>query len=138
MGTTISKREPIYIIDFIDNNHFLKSVFPSGLDNVFIGQFGLDQTHFSLSIHVYDKPDVEVKKWGVWGCTYNIIVIHMLGVDVNHIKIQGWNKFVPAPLVCWRHGGEIFISCNAEGQLFEISCSGLIFQKSSTYSLEKE
>lgn len=79
----------------------------------------------------------KLKNGGVGG-TYNIIVIHMLGVDVSHIKIQGWNKFVPAPLVCWMHGEEIFIICNAEGHVFEISCFGLIFQKSSTYSLEME
>ena len=138
MGITISERYPINLIDVVDNNYFLKGIYPLGLSSVFIGQFGLDQTQFSLNFHVYEKPEIEVKKWGVWGINYNVIVIHMLGANVGDIKIQNWDSFTSAPLICWSDGRKIFISCNVEDQIFEISCSELVFQNSSTYILSGE
>ncbi|MFY1663990.1 hypothetical protein [Pseudomonas sp. Pseu.R1] len=120
-------------VDCVDNNIFLKSIFPSGVGDVLVGQFGLDQGQFSLNIHVFKKPFKEVAKWGVWGVNYDAIVIKLLGAGVSDIKIDNWNGFVPAPLKCWVRGDRLFLSCQTEEQVFEISCFGLAFQSGSTY-----
>jgi hypothetical protein len=133
MTAIIAKASPLFFIDCIDSNVFLKSIFSTGLGDVLVGQFGLDQGQFSLNIHVHKRPEKEVKKWGVWGVNYDVIVIQLLGSGVEDIKIQNWERFNPAPLVCRVEGGRLFISCKADEQLFQISCSGLVFQKCSTY-----
>lgn len=133
MGTTTTEEKKIDFVDCVDNNFFLQSIFPSGLGDVLVGQFGLDQGRFSLNIHVFKKPHKEVAKWGVWGVDYDVIVIRLLGAGVDDISIRNWRKFTPAPLLCWISEGRLFIKCQSEAQMFEISCFGLVFQSGSTY-----
>jgi hypothetical protein len=67
MVTTATEDSQVEFIDCIDNNLFLQSIFSSGLNDVLVGQFGLDQGQFSLNIHVNKRPEKEVKKWGGLG-----------------------------------------------------------------------
>jgi hypothetical protein len=133
MDTTTTDVVYKNFVDCVDNNIFLQSVFPSGLGDVLVGQFGLDEGQFSLNIHVFKQPDREIKKWGIWGVNYNVVVIKLLGAGVDDIAIRNWQSYTSGPLLCWIIEDRLFINCQPEGRFFEISCSGLIFQSCSTY-----
>jgi len=133
MDTTIADVVYKNFVDCVDNNIFLQSVFPSGLGDVLVGQFGLDEGSFSLNIHVLKQPDREIKKWGIWGVNYDVIVIKLLGSGVDDITIRNWQKLTAGPLLCWIRENRLFINCQSEGRFFQISCSGLIFQSGGTY-----
>lgn len=133
MDTTITEVKYVEFVECADRNYFLRSIFPSGLGDVLVGQFGLDRGQFYLNIHVFEKPDKDIKKWGVWGVNYDVIVINLLGERVNDIKIQNWERFTTAPLLCWFEKERLFINCQSGDQIFEISCAGVIFQSCSTY-----
>jgi hypothetical protein len=121
------------IIDCIDNNTFLKSIFPAGIEEGLIGQFGLDQGRFSINIHTKTKPAKPVAKWGVWGEDYNVIVIEMLGTGLMQIDIQNWDKYESASITCKKNEMELQLTYGANDWALRLKCRGLAFQKCSTY-----
>lgn len=121
------------IIDYIDNNKHLKTLFPHGVEEVLVGQFGLDQGRFSLNLHVYTKPAQETPKWGIWGRDYDVIVIQLLGVGLGEINIRNWDNFKSGVLTCEKRDGTLFLSYDVDECAFKISCRGLALQKCSTY-----
>jgi hypothetical protein len=121
------------IIDCIDNNTFLKSIFPAGIEEGLIGQFGLDQGRFSIKIHTKTKPAKLVAKWGVWGEDYDVIVIEMLGTGLMQIDIQNWDKYEIASITCKKNEMELQLTYGANDWAFRLKCRGLAFQKCNTY-----
>lgn len=81
--------------NFIKTHVFLGKLFPEGLDcnDVFVGGIQLKGTGSAvLSIHARSKPSISVKKWGVWGIDYNIIVIDLVLSDILSLNISNWGN----------------------------------------------
>jgi hypothetical protein len=133
MGITTTKRRKMNIIESIDNNLFLKKIFPEGIGDALIGQFGLDRGRFSVNIHTHAKPAKETHKWGIWGKNYNVIVIELLGEGLTQIEIQNWDKFESMLIHCDKNEDDITISSGRDDWAFKVCCKSLTFQKCSTY-----
>lgn len=121
------------IIDCVDNNFFLRKIFPTGVDEALVGQFGLDQGRFSLTLHIRSKPAVETPKWGGWGVNYDVIAFEMIGGGIGEIEVHNWNGFGFAAISCKVHNDKIFIEVADSNWSFKLSCAVLVFQRSSTY-----
>lgn len=121
------------VIDCIDNNLFLKKIFPEGIKNFLIGQFSLDQGQFTLKIHTRLKPAVETAKWGSWGKNYDVIVLEMIGVGIREVEINNWNGFDFAEATCSRQGNNLLIELSGIDWSFTLSCLALTYQRGSTY-----
>ena len=121
------------IIDCIENNLFLKKIFPDGLEEVLVGQFGLEEGRFSITLHTRSKPASETAKWGVWGKNYDVIAFELMGGGIKEIEIQNWDAFDFAPLACHRSGNELLVELIGSNWSFKLSCAVLVFQRSSTY-----
>jgi hypothetical protein len=82
------------IIEYIERNHFLKELFPNGFETpVLIGKIELQtDDRVILCIHTRQQPYKEISKWGVWGETYNTIVIEILGQFIKKIDIKNWQN----------------------------------------------
>jgi hypothetical protein len=123
------------ITNYIHNNIFPSRIFPNGIPYAKIGQFGLDQGRFTFSIHIKNKPAIEVKKWGTWGENYNVIVLELSGHNIHGIEINNWNGFDFAALTCNGTRENLSISISGTDWNFKIFCRDLLFQRSSTYIL---
>lgn len=121
------------IIDCIENNFFLKKVFPEGINEVLVGQFGLDQGRFCLTLHARVKPAKETPKWGVWGEDYNVIAFEMLGSGISGIEIKNWSEFGFATVNCFKCKNDLTIELVDGDWSFKLSCAILVFQKSCAY-----
>ena len=82
------------ILDMIYNNTFLKELFPDGLEStVLIGHINFDlNKKISLSIHTKQKPLKIVKKWGIWGEDYDVIVIEIYGISCYKTILKNWEN----------------------------------------------
>jgi len=121
------------IIDCIDNNIFLKKIFPYGVHSFLVGQFALDQGQFSINIHIKSKPAIEILKWGTWGEHYDVIVFEMIGVGIRKIEINNWNGFDFAEATCTEQDNELTIELSGADWSFSISCLALTYQRGNTY-----
>ncbi|AWK42817.1 MULTISPECIES: hypothetical protein [Photorhabdus] len=123
------------IIEVI-NNKFLISLFPEGLkDDILLGQVGLDiADQVSLNIHVTQRPEKEVAKWGVWGKDYNVIVIKIIGQFLRKVEIVNWQKITSSELIFLEKGD--FYSFNLKGDEWSVSLEleALTFQRCDIYS----
>lgn len=121
------------IIDCIHNNIFLKKIYPEGINNFLVGQFALDQGHFTIKIHTKLKPAIEVPKWGSWGEDYDIIVFEMVGVGIGEIEIKNWDGFDFAEAKCQERENDLLIQLSGINWSFLLSCTSLTYQRGSTY-----
>lgn len=123
------------VIDMIDGNLFLKRIFPDGLKgSMYIGQFGLNVAgQFGLNIHTRQKPVFEIPKWGVYGESYDVLVIELLGSGAKNIKIENWINADFADFNFSKKGGDICISASEADWGFEAIVERLNFQRCSTY-----
>jgi len=121
------------IIDCVDNNFFLKKIFPDGVSEALVGQFGLDQGRFSLTLHTRSKPATETPKWGIWGKNYDVIAFEMLGGGIGEIEVHNWDAFDFAAINCEMNNNKIVIEVTGSNWSFKLSCTVLVFQRSSTY-----
>lgn len=123
------------IIEFIYHDFFLKKIYPEGLSKFLrIGQFGLqDAGTFSMSIHTKQRPALEIAKWGVYGQSYDVIVIHLLGSGAKDINISNWINTRFAFFDVSREGGDIRIQAHESDWAFDITVASLSFQSCSTY-----
>ena len=82
------------IVNLIYHNSFLNELFPNGLEpNVLIGQVDLDRCgRLRLDLHTRQKPSKEIKKWGIWGEDYDVIVIHLHGTALGETHLENWEK----------------------------------------------
>lgn len=127
--------EAMNLIDVISRNHFLKEIFPEGLQaSLLIGQIGFDLgNRFSLNIHTKQRPAKAIAKWGAWGKDYDTVVICMLGQLVGDIVISNWDQVDYAQLICEQIGDRHLISTRNEGWEVQLSFGSLVFQECRTY-----
>src|ERR1700712_4580793 len=123
------------LIDGILNGEFLHIIFPDGLkEDVYVGHLGLDPgADFSLNIHVKQKPNREIAKWGVWGENYDTIVIALLGTRIDDIQISGW-KNIDFQKINYTYDNERY-RLESEGMEWKIQFTfqTLTFQQCRTY-----
>jgi hypothetical protein len=123
------------IIECINRNLFLKNLFPDGLtEDVLRGQLELKSSGtFGLNIHTFQQPSQEIKKWGVRGQDYEVIVIKLLGSGIADIGIKNWKNITYAKLDCQIENSWIHLS--SSGQFWEVGiyCQSLTFQGCETY-----
>lgn len=56
------------IVDIIDNNFFLKQLYPKGLQNFCLSHIKIDCFgNIELILQTEEKPNIEIKKWKEWG-----------------------------------------------------------------------
>lgn len=123
------------IIDYIDNNLFLKKLFPAGLNgDALIGQVGLSLgNRLLINIHTKQQPTVEVSKWGKWSQDYDVIVIELLGLCGELVSITNWKDVAYGKILTKEENRKLFISQSTDICKVEIECDGLIFQRCTTY-----
>ena len=81
------------ILDIIDNNLFLKKLYPDGLFNFYIGKIELNTfNRLTIVFHLREKPAINIAKWGEWGKEYDIITAEFIGSDVKKIQINNWQN----------------------------------------------
>lgn len=135
MGTIITSSSNF--LECVGNSPFIEGIYPEGIGQVLIGQFGLDQGRFTVNVHVYTKPAKEIPKWGLWGKNYNVVVLEFLGDGLKNIIIDNWEGFGRAELLCRKEGCLFSLSQKAVDWEFEVSFGILAFQKSSVYIDER-
>jgi len=123
------------LIEFIYHDFFLQKIYPEGLSEfVRIGQFGLqDAGTFSMSIHTKQRPAMEIAKWGVYGRSYDVIVINLLGSGAKDINISNWINTGFAFFDFSREGEDLRIHARESEWAFDITVASLSFQSCSTY-----
>jgi len=131
MDTTIINNS--IFLECTGNNFFIKGLYPNGFGEVLIGQFGLDLGRFSISIHIHIEPAKKIAKWGVWGKDYDVLVLEFTGDGLKDIKIDNWNEFGKAELLCRKDKDRFWLCQKGTNWNFEILFGMLTFQKSSTY-----
>jgi hypothetical protein len=81
------------ILDAINNNFFLKKLFPNGLKNFYLGQLHLNfYDQININLHCASKPDIEIAKYGIWGKDYNIIVIELTAQFIKKLNVVNWQN----------------------------------------------
>ena len=81
------------ILNVIDNNLFLKKLYPNGLFNFYIGRIELSTfNRLTIVFHLREKPAINIVKWGEWGKEYNIITTELIGSDIKKIQINNWQN----------------------------------------------
>ncbi|MFK3796311.1 hypothetical protein [Pseudomonas sp. NPDC088444] len=123
------------IIDLIDNNLFLKKLYPNGLsEQVFIGQFGLDvEGRFYLNIHTRQSPQFKIEKWGEQGRDYDVIVIKLIGTYLTEFSTKNWFNVSYAPLHASSNSNTISLASTEANWEFHATFKSLSFQSCSTY-----
>lgn len=94
-------------------NNFLQKIYPSeSLIGSGFGTLNLDSSgQFLISFHVFSEPVVEIKKWGVWGEDYNVLVVRFI--------VQGGLKL---NIDCDDFSGLYVKSLDDCGGIFELVC----------------
>ena len=123
------------IIDCIDRNSHLKTLFPDGIvDDILLGQIGFDvDGRISLNIHTRQKPAIEVAKWGKWGNQFNVIVVKLLGRGGDHVKISNWKKAEFKPCHICKKDDTFLIFQHGDDWNIEFTFSNLLFQGYDVY-----
>jgi len=128
------------ILEIIERNHFLKQLYPSGIHDFFIGRIDLSCfDRSSIRLHVLKKPEIDVKKWGVWSVNYNVVVIELLITSLKRININGWqNNQMEICEIIVKNENEDNKELIFKGKNWniEITFGILTFQNSSTYLIE--
>ncbi|MBF7143648.1 MULTISPECIES: hypothetical protein [Pseudomonas] len=82
------------LFDVISYKEFLVKVFPKGLSgDVLVGQIGI--TPFSdtkITVHTRQQPEIEIKKWGKWGETFNTVAIVLGSGTVKGLLVKNIYK----------------------------------------------
>ena len=123
------------IIEKIDNNFFFKELFPSGIEgDIFVGNIELrtDKRMF-VDIHTTQKPNKEIKKWGVWGGNYNTIVIEILIDSIKKSEIINWQKAKPCQIQFSYEENLFSILFSGNDWYIFIKADAMLFQRCSVY-----
>ena len=123
------------IIDCIDRNSHLKTIFPDGITgDVLLGQIGFDADgRIRLHIHTRQKPAIEVAKWGKWSDQFNVVVVKLLGHGGGHVKIRNWKNAEFMACDVSKTGDTFLISQHGDDWDIEITFSDLLFQGYDVY-----
>lgn len=125
-------------LDKIDNNFFLKKMFPNGiLEFIMLGRFSIDISGYcDIDLHIKQMPEISLSKYGLWGKDFNVIVLKLKGRIYGDVIINNWlhNDFVKLDVQEFDN----FFTLRAEKDDFKfyIEINGLIFQEISTYKLD--
>lgn len=125
------------LIDIIHSNVFLKQLYPKGFEKFCIGQLNLKERGINLQLHVFDKPFIEVQKWGVWDNNYNVVVIELSDNSIQKLNICNWQNCNMDLCLCeiQEHDNHV-IHLLFKGDDWQIELEtefGLIFQRCGTY-----
>jgi hypothetical protein len=123
------------IIEIIERNQFLKTLFPDGLTTkIVLGKLELRvDDRITLNIHTQQKPAKENHKWGVWGKDYNTIVIQIDGFYLKKIEVNNWQNAKPCLSEVTNAEDIKKIIFKGDNWLVNIEVGSLIFQNCSTY-----
>lgn len=128
------------LIDIIENNKFLKQLYPNGIFNFFVGQCNLDfNDRMRLVLHVRDSPNLEVKKWGKWNENYNIITLELTGALIKGLNVDNWQNNILQKCDFYFKDlgkGTSMLKFYGENWSLEIKLGSLIYQRSSTYIID--
>jgi hypothetical protein len=86
-----------------------------------------------LNIHTKTRPFQEVKKWGKWGESYDVLVLKFLGGGLKNISAIEWINATYGSLKIIKNNELIQITHECIGSKIELIFSTLIFQSCSTY-----
>lgn len=78
------------IIDVINRNHFLKQLYPNGIEDISVVSFSTNLTSCILNIRTSVKPAIEVEKWGVWQKDYDTVEIELRNSFLKEVKCLDW------------------------------------------------
>ncbi|WP_296181168.1 hypothetical protein [Pseudomonas sp. UBA1879] len=123
------------MIDIVSRNYFLKYLYPNGLiDDLLIGRLGFDcENKFCVNFHTKQQPAIEVKKWGIWGKNYDVIVICLQGQWVKDVAISNWEHIDFAPVTWSIDGDNKTFRSRGDGWEVSLTFGDLIFQGCRTY-----
>jgi hypothetical protein len=123
------------LLDSINNNMFLKTLFPEGLtEKILIGQIAFDvEGRFSINLHTMQKPSIEVKKWGSYGRDYDVIVIKLLGSNVSAFSVTHWREVSYSDICLIKTDTLLELSAAEENWAVHAVFETLGFQECSTY-----
>ncbi len=129
----------VNLIDVIDNNYFVKEIYPDGIKNFFLGnvRLGIDKS-ITLNIHSKDQPKINVEKWGKWGVNFNIVVIELSAFLIKSCKIIDWQDIEkPNYTLIIREGRQEKYNVKLTNEFLEVTFEthSLTFQRCSTYIL---
>jgi len=79
------------LIDIIGQNHFLKKLYPKGVNSLSISSLSSDFSHVYIKIRTQETPDVFIKKCGEWKKDYDTIEFKLIGSLVSFVKVNAWN-----------------------------------------------
>ncbi len=131
------------IIDIITRNHFLKRLYPNGLNDISVVSFSTDLTNYTLSIRTNEKPAIKVEKWGEWLKDYDTIEIELRNSFLKKIRCLDWinNKKNICQIDVQQKDNDYknlrFYDDNAKWSL-ELEIYGLVFQGCKAYLKEEE
>ncbi|GKT27138.1 hypothetical protein [Acidovorax sp. SUPP3334] len=123
------------MIENIDRNDFLRKLFPNqDFGAIFFGQISFDVGgRVTLGLHIKNKPVVEVKKWGVWGVDYNVIVVEVLGKTNGEIILNNQFDFDFEKVLINTEKDGFLIKQEGPGFFLQIPVKYLVFQGCSIY-----
>lgn len=129
------------ITEILERGDFIKSLYPEGINNFFIGSLTLSSVStedFTISIHTNEKPVKEVLKWGQWDKNYNVLAIEMYGGGLRNLTVTNWQNNENENCICIiKKTSDNFYKLNLEGDNWKIEfdLSWLIPQNYTTYLL---
>ena len=123
------------IVEMIYNNTFLKELFPEGLESaVLIGQISFDlNKKISLNIHTKQKPMKEIKKWGLWGKDYDVVVIEIYGIACNTTTLNNWDNVAYGVLSISEDSDKFILSHSGDSWDIKIQSQVFCFERCHTY-----
>lgn len=121
-----------------DENKFVSSLFPKGLtDKVRVMRLNFNaKNNLDISVHIDEKPDIDVKKWGEWGVDYNSIILEGFFCDVNKAMINNWTPLNEGIFSLKKEDGFFIFDFKSDTGNFYIVFEHIIFQKAHVYLMD--
>jgi hypothetical protein len=137
------------IIDIIDNNYFLKQLYPNGLQKMCLSHIKVDCfKNIAITLQTTENPNIEIKKWGQWGANYNVIAIDITSNMMDDFYISNWGKSKLENCECKielfkenenSHFNNIYnVIFYTEDWNVKISTKSFTYQESRVYILDEE
>ncbi|GBU10364.1 hypothetical protein AwWohl_15020 [Gammaproteobacteria bacterium] len=123
------------LIDLTSYNPFLTSLYPHGLANpLMIGNINLEWgRRVYIDVHTKQKPAKEVKKWGVWGEDYDVVVIKLSCSRGDIVEIKNWHNVNYGTLKIDKGNDGFILNFKSASCEIKLSCDIFIFKNCSTY-----
>lgn len=125
------------MIDFncFDNNFFVKKLYPNGINSsiVISSVVASYRMHSEFNFIAYEKPSIEIKKWGVWGVDYNSVLFETsansspIELKINNMKDIGRQIFS----INKNTDGNIEVTQLSNDSNLYLVIDGLIIQKTT-------